>query len=344
MSLEEKIKNLDKQNVLQSLRYLSDQLKQAWEETACLEYPESYKAVKNIVLAGMGGSIYSYYVTSSLFSNQLKIPFVLANNYDLPEFVNQDSLVIASSYSGTTEEVISAAKLALERKAKLTFISNGGRLKEIADENSLPGYFFDPRYNPSKQPRMGFGYMIMGTMGILKKLAFIDLDNGIVNQGLQIMKDEEKKIAEITTNLAAELKNKYLMIVAGEHLSGNAHILRNQINENAKQLAMYALIPELNHYLMEGLSFPNGNKPSFIFLNSKKYSPRIRRRFQLTEEVVKKNGASVFNLNIDCPTQLAEFMIASCYGGYLSFYLAIENNINPSEIPWVDFFKKKMLE
>lgn len=342
--MDEKIAKYDKGGSFKSQEQLPEQFAQAWNEIQNLEYPQEYKNIRNIIIAGMGGSAYSYYVLQSLFGKELNLPVFLSNSYSLPKFADKHSLVIASSYSGTTEETISGAEEALQRNAKLTFISSGGKLKEIADANNLAGYFFDPKHNPAGQPRMGQGYMLLGTIGMLRQIGLIELDNNTALHAIDKLKTTMNKLSQDALQIAPKLKNEYLMYIGAEHLAGNAHIIRNQTNETAKQFAMYALIPELNHHLMEGLTYPKENKPYFVFFKSDNYSKRIQKRFELTEDVVKQNEAGTLSLNFTQGSKLAEFMSVLAFGGYLTFYLAMEYEIDPAQIPWVDYFKKKLAE
>ena len=343
MTLEQRIKKYDLGNSLGSLEQLVDQFSQTWEDVQNINYGDEYlREIDNIVIAGMGGSAYSFYVVQSLFGDQLKVPLILSNGYGLPNFVNERSLVIGSSYSGTTEETVSGAKEALKRGSRLTFISAGGKLKEIADENALMGYFFDPKHNPAQQPRMGQGYMLLGTIGILSKMGLIQVDGEDVINSIQGLRDSMDDLSRQAQELVDKFRQQYLIYVGAEHLSGNIHIIRNQTNETAKQFAMYALIPELNHHLMEGLLYPEKDKPYFVFFNSDHYSERIKKRFILTDEVVKKNEAQTKNISVGGETKMAEFMRLLAFGGFLTFYQAMDYGLDPAKIPWVDYFKEKL--
>jgi len=342
MNLEERIIKYDKGNSFGSLKELPDQFTQTWEDIQSLDYGDKYRDIDNIVIAGMGGSAYCFYVVQSLFGNQLKVPLILSNDYGLPNFVNERSLVIASSYSGSTEETVSGAQEALKRKAKLTFISSGGQLKNIASTNNLTGYFFDPKHNPAGQPRMGQGYMLLGTIGILYKMGLIQVNDKDIKDSIQGLRESMADLSKQATALVDMFRQQYLLYIGAEHLSGNIHIMRNQTNETAKQFAMYALIPELNHHLMEGLLYPEKNKPYFVFFNSQHYSERIKKRFLLTDEVVKKNNASTVSISVGGESKIAEFMRMLAFGGYLTFYQAMDYGLDPAKIPWVDYFKEKL--
>ena len=135
---------------------------------------------------------------------------------------------------------------------------------------------------------------------------------------------------------------KVPVIVASEHLCGNAHIFRNQTNENAKNFASSSLIPELNHHLMEGLVHPEARILKFVFLKSSLYSEVIKKRFDLTEDVVRQNKNDVVSIEAEGSSKLEQMLYVLAFGGYLTFYLAILYGQDPSLIPWVDYFKEQL--
>lgn len=324
---------------LQSIELIPEQVKQAWGESTALQFPDSYRSIQNIVIAGMGGSAYSYYVLQSLFSQKLKVPLILANSYNLPSFVNQKTLVIGSSFSGSTEETIHATSEGFEKKAQVTAVTAGGKLGELVKSKNAPYYQFSPKYNPSNQPRMGQGYMVVGTIGILHSLGLLnDFDQKHMNATLPNISDIQKQ----ATDMHEKLIGKIPVFVAAEHLQGNAHIIRNQTNETAKNFASYALVPELNHHLMEGLKNPKNNNLLFVFFNSKQYSPRIQKRMMLTREVVEKNNIPTLEYQAGEENKFLEFIEILTFGGYLTYYLAQRYGENPNAIPWVDYFKEKL--
>ncbi len=337
-----KIAEIDKSNAYSSVVSVAKQCRQAWEETQKLNLPPDYMDVKNIILCGMGGSAYAALIIKSLFANKLKIPFELVNGYELPAYVNETTLILLSSYSGSTEEVLNCAKLALEKKAKITAVANGSSLEEFVENHNLPSYIFDAKFNPAGQPRLGQGYMIFGHMGILAKLGLIPLPDTEVLSAIKFLEDMNLEIEELAKKHVKEFIEKILVIVASEHLSGNAHVLRNQTNETAKNFATYSLLSELNHHLMEGLNHPKERILKFLFLKSSLYSPIIQKRLNLTIDVVSKNKIEVFELQIQGDSPLKQMLYALSYGGYLTFYWGILYGQDPSLIPWVDYFKEQL--
>ncbi|MBI4130674.1 hypothetical protein HY468_05125 [Candidatus Roizmanbacteria bacterium] len=325
---------------LLSLQQLPDQARQAWEETDQLDALKNYHHIENIVIAGMGGSAYSYYVVKSLFEHELKVPLYLSNDYRLPGFVGKKTFVVGSSYSGTTEETIACTKEAIKKGTLVTAVTAGGELSKILTEHKLPHYKFDPKHNPAGQPRMGQGYMIIGLLGILIKIGLIRRPD--LNASLNTLSQHIPAIQQEAERLATKLRDRNVVFVAAEHLAGNAHVVRNQTNETAKQFADYHIVPEMNHHLLEGLKNPKDANLSFVFFNSTLYAPKNQKRMLLTEEVVSKNEREVSRYETKTGDKLAEVFELLLLGGYLTYHLAAFYGEDPNKIPWVDYFKSKL--
>lgn len=337
------IGKIDKKNVYASVDELAKQCRQAWKESQKVNFPKEYKNVQNIILCGMGGSAYAAYFIKALFSNSLPVSFELVNSDIPPAYVQKNTLVMLSSYSGSTEETISCGHLSLERKAKITAVTtNGSKLAELVKTNNIPAYTFNPLFNPAGQPRLGQGYMITGHIGILAKIGLITLSSDAVGNAIDFLEKNSKSIELIAKNTARKFVEKIPVIVSSAHLAGNAHALRNQFNETAKNFSAYSLIPELNHHLMEGLLHPKERILRFLFLRSSLYKPTIQKRFDLTREVIAKNDIETIEIEVLGDTAFAQILYALSFGGYLTFYLAIIYNQDPSVIPWVDYFKNKL--
>lgn len=333
---------IDKSNAYSSIVNLAKQCRQTWEETQNLSFPQDYKQIENIVLCGMGGSAYAALIIKSLFANSLDVSFELVSGYDLPKYVGKKTLVLLSSYSGSTEEVLSCAREALLRNAKITGVCNGSKLGEFFKSNNLPAYIFDAKYNPAAQPRLGQGYMIFGHIGLLAKIGLLAVSEQQINETITFLEEKNNEIELLAKTVVNSFMEKIPVIVAAEHLAGNAHVLRNQFNETAKNFAAYSLISELNHHLMEGLTYPKERILRFLFLNSSLYSPVINKRFELTKDVVDKNSVEVLNVDVLGKNKLSQMLYALAFGGYLTFYLAIIYGQDPSLILWVDYFKQKL--
>lgn len=340
---ENLIKSIDKSNMLGSIEALPEQCQQTWEEVRDLNIPSDYFSVKNIVVSGMGGSALGTHVFYSLFSEKLKIPLQIINEYHLPASVNRDSLVLLSSYSGNTEETLSCAQEAKKIGAKILGITTGGLLGEFLKEEGFPAYIFLPKHNPCNQPRIGLGYSILGQIALFVKCKLVNLLEEDVFQMISFLKNERERIKEIAKMTASAIKDKIIIVVGSGFLAGNAHIFSNQLNENSKNFSCYFLIPELNHHLLEGLINPSKAKPFIgFFLNSELLEERIKKRINLTKEVFAKNGAEILEFKSEGRNKLEQSFMTLLFGSFLSFYLSILYNQDPSLIPWVNYFKEQL--
>lgn len=329
---------------LEAIKLLPEQARQAWEETSKLEFPKEYSKARDIFMIGMGGSGFTPEIVKFLYKNQLTLPCEVYHGYGLPRYVDSKSLVLLSSYSGTTYEVLEVGKEALFKGLKMIGITRGDGLGEFMRKNNIPGYIFNEVNNPSKQPRLGGGYMVVGIMGLLKGCGFLKLSDKEVKSAINSLEKKQDALNVAGKKMAGLLKNRIPVIVVAEFLEGNGRALRNQINENAKNFAEYQTIPELNHHLMEGLQFPKSNKENFVFLfmKSELYFKENQKRFRITKEVVEKNGVKCVELIMTGKTKLEQSLELFSLGSYISYYLSELNQVDPNKIPWVDYFKKKL--
>ncbi len=345
---------LDKHQVGRSIELLPNQIKQALDDSQAIEIPEEYKKCSKILINGMGGSSLGAHMVRVLFAEKLKVVFNIESGYILPNYVDKDTLYIIVSYSGTTEEPISTYLEAKKRGAKILAITEDNPktpLYNLIKTDNIPSYIFKPTNNPSKQPRLGVGYTVFGIISLLIQAEFISMSNNDVKRCIDDLRLSAKNlIAEkptknnVAKKIALTMLNKAPIIVGAEHITGNLHILRNQINECAKQYSSYLVLPDLNHYAMEGLVNPKSNKNNllFFFIDSKLYHPRVQKRARLTKQVVSKNGIKVVDYKLKSKTKLGQALEMLQLGSWISYYLGISNSVDPVKIPWVDWFKKQL--
>ncbi len=339
--------------VLRSMEELPLQLDQAFNDIQELQFADTYRDVHNIVLCGMGGSRFPGYIVRELFKNHLRIPFEINDDYNLPAHVNEKTLVILSSYSGSTEEIIVNTQKAKKAHAQVVGITTGGTLKKILLELQTPVYVFDPVYNPSQQPRIGFGYAIGALMGLLIHLGLVDYDAEKIQQAYKSVQKYAKDYTlanpqdgNPAKHIASTLVDRYPYFVVSEFITGIGNAMQNQINETAKAISSFRIIPELNHHLMEGLKFPetHRNMATFVFLHSPHYSQRIKQRFVITKEVVEQNNVQSIWYDLRGDSEVENALDCMIFGSYLSLYLSILYEQDPNAVPFVDYFKKRLKE
>lgn len=342
---------LDSSRVYDSVLALPQQIGGLWEGLTDLKIGKACRLVDNVVVVGMGGSALGARVVKSMCNDKLMLPLEIVNNYHLPAYVDERSLVILSSYSGGTEEVLHAAKEAEARKSCVVVIAGGGSLVEVAEKNNWPVLKLNEEYNPSKQPRMAIGMNVMAVLMVLSRCGHVEIESELVTQvlanlrGQQQILGKDKPFKENPAKRLAEiLEEKAVIMIGAEHLTGAIHVFKNQLNENAKTFAARFDLPELNHHLLEGLSFPKELRKVFHFVifDSELYDPVISKRLLLTEEVITKQGYGVTRIKAETSGVLAQVWETIAFGGFVSFYLALLHKIDPAPIPWVDYFKSKL--
>lgn len=349
-SLEE-LRKFDEKGVISSIKMLPQQANQAWKEINDLKFSKKLSGAKNIVVCGMGGSALGGRVVDSFVEKKIRAPIEIFTQYFVPNYVNQDTLVILCSYSGNTEEVMSCAYDAVKRKAKIFGITTGGKMANFLKQEKIDAYIYEPTYNPSKMPRLAIGYSIFAILALLNKTQFITLSkeeietaDEALNKYIKEFGPRSKQEVNLAKKLAIKLQNKIPVIVSSEHLYGVSHVFKNQLNETAKTFSNLFDLPELNHHLLEGLKLPAKSKEvlHFLFLYSKLYTNRVAKRYPITQEVVQKNSVSYDLYTFSSNTKLEQILELLCLSSFTSLYLAVLSDTNPSEIPWVDYFKKKL--
>ncbi|MDE2025908.1 MAG: SIS domain-containing protein [Patescibacteria group bacterium] len=338
----EQIKQLDPKDVYGSTGLLAAQCKQIWQDAKSISYPQSYQNIQNIIICGMGGSAYGGHVAKALCKEELLVPLYVNSDYSLPKFVNEKTLVILTSYSGSTEETLSNAAKAKEAGAQVTVLTSGGKLGQFAKDNNLPSLIFNAANNPSGQPRLGTGYIVLGTLAILNQLGLITLADSVVETAIAELEKTHDLVMQQARSLAQKIQGHIPVIFAAEFLEGNAHIVRNQFNETSKSFSAFSDIPELNHHLMEGLKNPSDKKLTIVFINSSFYWERIAKRVMLTKDVVEKNNVPTVTYDAQGSNKLSQVFNVLSLGGYLTLYLGLLYELDPSLIPWVDYFKEQL--
>lgn len=344
------VAQLDKSNMLGSIEALADQVRQAWNDVSKLKFQPTAE-IHHVVVAGMGGSALGADVAKHVFKDVLTAPLDVVNSYHLPAYTNEHTLVILSSYSGSTEEVLSCAQEAKAKKAQIMAIAAGSKLVELAKAEQYPIYVINPEFNPSNQPRMAIGYAITGLLGMLTKAGVCTLTQAQIdevittiihtNEACNISVPQDQNQAKL---LAFTALDRRPILVASDFLTGAVHTAANQFNENAKAFADYKVVPELNHHLMEGLRFPSSNSTThlFVLIQSPLYDKAIQKRLKLTQQVIEQNHIETIEISLTAESKLTQVFELITILAYATFYLSMLENIDPSPIPFVDWFKDEL--
>lgn len=341
---------LDAGDIRFGIEHLPEQIRIAWHETRDLEIPTAYRKAEHIVVSGMGGSALGARMAFAALSERIAVPMLIVNDYRLPEYVGKKSLVILSSFSGTTEETLSCADDAKARGAMVVVICAGGELAKRAKKNGWPTYQFDPG-ELARQPRMGTGFSLAGILGILERAKLVKVTDAEIDRiGIAMGEVIDTCAVDVPTKdnpaktVAKSLKDSSVLLVSAEHLAGVMHMFANCINETAKQFAVPLVLPEINHHLLEGLSYPKSFARNTVALlvQSSLYHERTQKRVQVTADSFETQGLTVIDYLAHGTDRLEEVGELLQFASFVAYYMAMQNGVNPEGIPFVDAFKAAM--
>lgn len=302
--------------------------------------------VKNIVLAGMGGSALAGKLSHSWPG--YKIPFEICSDYSAPQYVNKDTLFIASSYSGNTEETLSALSEAEKAGANIAVITSGGRLKEIAEEKDYTLVVLPEGY----QPRSTAFYGLNALIAILNSYGLLDSDSlkNILKESADFIESEVAQWkAEVNSlnnpakKLARELMGLSPVIYSGPFLWPAAYKWKISINENAKNVAWCNQYPEFNHNEFIGWSsHPVEKLYAVVDLRSSFDTPQITKRFEISDRLLsgRRPAAHIIEAKGDTPIKQLLWMVV--FGDFVSIYLALLNGLDPTPVELIEKLKSQL--
>jgi len=340
-------KQYDREGMLTHLHKMPELCRQAWQMAMDFTLPADYSEVSKVVILGMGGSATGGDLVSNLVVSEAKLPILVYRDYNLPAFTNSKTLVIASSYSGMTEEILSSFGQALETDSKKLAITTGGKLKTMAEERKIPVFSF----NYKAPPRTTLPFSLLSIIVFLQRLGFISSKSADVTETVEVLEKLSRRIDEdvlLSQNPAKQLAHRlygHLPIIYGAGiLSEVAHRWKTQLNENSKAWAFYEVFPELNHNAVVGYQFPPGlaSKIMVILLRSAHPHKRIQLRQQLTCQLLKQAKVSYQIVDGEGNSQLSQLMSLVLFGDYISYYLAILNKIDPTPVKAIDYLKEQL--
>jgi len=341
----EAIKQRDPGEMLTKIKDLPLQIKDAWKIVSAATLPPAYGDVRNITVLGMGGSAIGGEFAGALLADELKVPLNVHRDYGIPGYVGRDSLVIASSFSGNTEETLSGFDEAKKRGAKILAITTGGRLADEAKTLRLPLITFG--YHA--QPRAALGYSLTLVMGVLTKLGLVrDMGKDIEAALADVAKLEERVHEGARTNdakkMAIELVGKIPVIYGAGVMGVMARRVKDQWNENAKNWAHYDVMSELNHNAVVGFPHPPIAREAqvVLLLRSKRDNPRHKLRFDVTKELLDRAQIPHQDLQFDGGSLLSEVLQMTYFTDYVSFYVALLNGADPSPVTSIDYLKDRL--
>ena len=337
----------DPEGMLARIKELPMQCQQAWQAAMSFKLPADYADVDRVVVLGMGGSAIGGDLVRSLVQSESRIPVIVHREYGLPAFVDEKTLVIASSYSGNTEETLSGFESALKTKAKKLAMTTGGKLQELAEANNIPVFKIEYK----AQPRAALGFSFLPTLGVLQKLGFLKDKSADVAETVRVLEKLSARLGEnspLTGNPAKQLAQRLygcLPVIYGAGIAAEAaHRWKTQINENGKAWAFFEVFPELNHNATVGYPFPPeiAQKIRVILLRSPLFNERVKLRYEVTCELLKRAGVAYEFVDGEGKSALSQMMSLVMVGDFTSYYLAILYGVDPSPVDVISYLKDRL--
>ncbi|MBM4467234.1 MAG: bifunctional phosphoglucose/phosphomannose isomerase [Chloroflexi bacterium] len=344
-----RFRETDSDDMLGRIAELPQQCHDAWRNVQGFELPHEYRQVSKIVILGLGGSAIGGDLLRALAEPECALPMVINRDYNVPAFVNAETLVIASSYSGNTEETLAAFEEARGKGAALLAITTDGQLAQRAREWGAPLLTFSYK----SQPRAALGYSLVSLIGIVQKLGLIADKSADLAEAAVVMEAWQGEIRETVPSaqnpakqLARRLYGHLPVVYGAGYLAEVARRWKTQFNENAKAWSFFEQLPELNHNAVLGYQFPPdlAEKVVVVMLTSSLDHPRNKVRFQVTQEILTRQGVACETVEARGQSSLAQILSAIHFGDYVSYYLAMLYQVDPSPVPVINYLKERLAQ
>ncbi len=338
------LKNIHERDAQDALGIAEKQAAQLTQEFT-LSGNTSFGDIQNVVYAGMGGSALAALLIHTW--PRLSLPFEVARDYDLPQYVGPQTLVIAASYSGNTEETLSALEQAEAKGAQIAVIAGGGKLQEKAEQK---GYLYgvlpkvvQPRYAVLSNYKLLLD--ILRATGVLTNEVHPELAraSAVLDTAIKSWVPTVPTKANQAKQLALEALGKSIVVYGGPKLYPAAYKWKISFNENAKQVAWAGQYPEFNHNEFIGWSKQPVDKPYLVIdLRSNLEHERVQKRFEVSERLLSGMRPSPEIIEAKGETILDQLLWTIALGDFVSLYTGIANGLNPAPVDLVEKFKKEL--
>ncbi len=339
------IRESEDDGMLALARAMPDQIAAGWESGVAVELPPGYANPDSFVVAGVGGSAMGADLVGGVTRQSLSVPFAVSRDYTLPAFVGPESLVVCSSYSGGTEETLSAFRHAEKLGARIVLLGAGGKLFEAG--SACPKV----RLRTRGMPRAAVAESVMALLGLLTRLGLI---TGVDHDMRRLRASLEGSIRALDVHaaepnnraksLARELHGRMPVVIGAGCLGPAARRWKAQFNENADQLAFCDELPEFNHNSIQGLNLPPIARESLhaVFLHPAGRDAGTVRQGKIAAELLQRSGLAASILEIEGDGPLAQVLTSIVWGDFVSLYMAALNGVRPTPIDNIALLKREM--
>lgn len=343
MQIREYVSKYDPENQFNVLIETYKQIEYAWNNKTDLKTLKGQK-FSSVVVTGLGGSAISGDLLQNYLRDEIKLPYTVNRNYTLRAFADKNTLLIVSSYSGNTEETISVLQAAVKRGCKIVVLTTGGKIGRIASENSIPVVKLQEGF----QPRYSLGLSFFSLLKVFQDLDITGDQSPAVNEIIKLWKNRGKEFSSednFAVNTARNLVGFIPVIYsAADVTSAAGYRFKSQINENSKLHAFHNCIPEYNHNEIIGWETQSEKqfRVKVINLLDGDYHPQVKKRFQITSELIQKTDTEIINLESVKPDFKVRLMDLVYMCDWISYYLGLLRGKDPSEIENINVLKNSL--
>lgn len=336
---------LDPSGLRNRLGALPGHCQEAWQQARGLGSSNEWSRINKVIIGGMGGSAIAGDLIADLAALQKTAPVIVVRDFSLPFSLDQNSLFIGCSHSGSTEETLSLFAQARQQGALLLAIAGGGNLLMEATAAGIPSLTI----NAPGEPRSAVGYNLMLLLGALSKFGILKADEAEVEAAIRALQTQVSQLSEdvpvrdnLAKQIALELPDKLILVYGGGPFTGMARRWKTQLNENAKAWSFFETLPELLHNSVEAFNTTSEGLPDkfVLVLRPTIENDDLQSRYRVVAELLKQS--SIPNRIIDAGqgTPLAQMLSLLALGDYVSYYLAMLHGVDPSPIPAINRGKK----
>ena len=320
------------------VKQFTAQLSEALEIGEKANLKPSKNQINNIVITGLGGSGIGGKIATQIVADQLKIPAVINNDYSMPKFINENTLVIVSSFSGNTEETLEALKVAQKANSEIACITHGGKLAEIAKENNYNLLILPKAFSP----RAMLTYSVIQQLFLFNHYGFVNNDYVEQTKATVALLDKEvEDIISTAKQTAKALQNKTFVTYSESSMEGVIVRFKQQINENSKALGWAHVFPEMNHNELVGWAGGKEEYAVIIFRSSYEH-PRSSVRIDICKDIFKKHTSTVLEFTAKGDSLLAQTFYHILLGDWISVYLAELYKVDDVEVEVINFLKAEL--
>jgi len=329
-----------------ALAVAAEQYQQAKFQPEIIHDDHDNREITSIIVTGMGGSALAALLAKVWLKSDLSVPFEVVRGYDLPEYVSESTLVIASSYSGNTEETVSALGQAQAKGAQIGVLASGGRLLELADEHTISHVMLPD----GLQPRMAVIYNLRALIALIENFGVITGKLGEIETLAEWLNEQSAQwAADVPTEhnyakqLAEQAVGKTAVFYGGALTAPLAYKWKISWNENAKNVAFWNEYPEFNHNEFMGWASHPVEKPFAVFdLVSHHEHSQILKRFEVSDRLLSGLRPKATVINLPEQSLIGQLLWGSIMADFVSIYVAILNGVDPTPVDLIEKFKKEL--